>query len=44
MIEYLMDIKHFSYDKIFNDTTSVDRVYAEMIKWNDATKGVKARA
>jgi len=41
MIEYLMDINHFSYDKILNDTTSVDNVYAEMIKWNEESKGIK---
>jgi hypothetical protein len=41
MIEYLMDIKHFSYNKILNDTVSVDKVYAEMIKWNEETKGTK---
>jgi hypothetical protein len=38
MIEYLMDIKHFSYDKILNDTIPVDRVYEEMIKWNEEAK------
>jgi hypothetical protein len=38
MIEYLMDIKHFSYDKILNDTVSADNVYAEMMEWNEATK------
>jgi hypothetical protein len=35
MMEYLMDIKHFSYDKILNDTTSEDKIYQEMIKWKD---------
>ena len=38
MIEYLMDIKHFSYNKILNDTIQVDRVYEEMIKWNEEAK------
>jgi hypothetical protein len=41
MIEYLIDIKHFSYDKILNDTNSVDKVCAEMIKWNEETKEAK---
>jgi len=35
MMEYLMDIKHLSYDQILNDTISEDDVYAEMIEWND---------
>lgn len=41
MTEYLMDIKHFSYDKILTDTISEDRTYAEMIKWKDETKEIK---
>jgi len=41
MTEYLMDVKHFSYDKILTDTISEDRIYAEMIKWKDETKGIK---
>jgi hypothetical protein len=32
MVEYLMDIKHESYDQILNDTTSENNVYQEMIK------------
>jgi hypothetical protein len=32
MIEYLMDIKHWSYNQILNDTTSTNSVYADMIK------------
>jgi hypothetical protein len=33
MIEYLMDIKHFSYDEILHDTRSADVIFAEMINW-----------
>lgn len=38
MTEYLIDIKHFTYDKILADTVSEDRIYEEMIKWKDSTK------
>jgi hypothetical protein len=38
MTEYLMDVKHWSYDKILNDTISEDRIYAEMIRWKDDNK------
>ena len=41
MIEYLMGIKHLSYDKILNDTVSENTVYQEMIKWKDTTKEIK---
>lgn len=41
MTEYLMDIKHLSYDKILTDTTSEDRIYAEMIRWKNLTKDTK---
>jgi hypothetical protein len=41
MVEYLMDIKHWSYDKILNDTTSANSVYAEMINWRDTIKDEK---
>ncbi|HEU5292332.1 MAG TPA: hypothetical protein VFU05_16910 [Cyclobacteriaceae bacterium] len=44
LTEYLMDVKHFTYDKILNDTVSEDRIYEEMIKWKDSTKGQKIRA
>ena len=33
MIEYLIDIKHLSYDKILKDTTSEDTIYREMTNW-----------
>jgi len=38
MIEYLMDIRHLSYDNILNDTVSENTVYQEMIKWKDGIK------
>lgn len=41
MTEYLMDIKHFSYDKILSDTISEHSIYEEMINWKDSTKGIK---
>lgn len=41
MIEYLMDIKHFSYSKILNDTVSENSVYQEMINWEDSINEIK---
>ena len=41
MIEYLMDIRHFSYSQILNDTTSENTVYQEMIQWKDSNKETK---
>lgn len=41
MIQYLMNIRHFSYNKILNDTASENAVYQEMIKWNDSTNKSK---
>jgi hypothetical protein len=41
MIEYLMNIRHLSYDKILNDTVSENTVYQEMITWKDSTKEAK---
>jgi hypothetical protein len=38
MTEYLIDIRHFSYNKILNDTVSENTIYQEMIKWYDSTK------
>lgn len=38
MVEYLMDIKHWSYDKILNDTTSANSVYADMVNWRNTIK------
>ena len=38
MVEYLMDIKHLSYDQILNDTTSTNSVYADMINWRNKIK------
>jgi hypothetical protein len=36
MMEYLIDIKHLSYDQILKDTARESTVYQEMIKWNDS--------
>jgi hypothetical protein len=33
MMEYLIDVKNLSYDKILNDTVSENEIYAEMLKW-----------
>ena len=41
MIEYLMDIRHLSYDKILNESVSENTVYHEMIKWKDGIKETK---
>jgi hypothetical protein len=41
MIEYLMDIKHLSYDQILSDTTSSNAVYADMINWRNKTRDTK---
>lgn len=35
MMEYLMDIKHLSYDQILKDTTSEKMIYQEMVHWNN---------
>lgn len=37
MIEYLMDIKHLSYDQILKDSVSESTIFEEMIKWKDST-------
>jgi hypothetical protein len=33
MMEYLIDIKHFSYDQILKNTISENAVYQEMLNW-----------
>ena len=38
MIEYLMDIKHLSYDQILRDSVSESTIFKEMIKWIDGAK------
>ena len=38
MMEYLMNIKHLSYDQILKDTLSESTVYQEMIKWKAILK------
>jgi len=40
MMEYLMDIKHLSYDQILKDTVSENTIFMEIIKWNDNVKVV----
>src|SRR6188768_668231 len=40
MIEYLMDIKHMSYDQILKDPVSETAIFKEMTKWKDSTKMV----
>ena len=41
MMEYLMDIKHLSYDQILKDTVSESAIFKDMIKWKDSTKKIK---
>jgi hypothetical protein len=41
MTEYLMDIKHLTYDKILNDTISENYVYQDMITWRDSIEKIK---
>jgi len=41
MIEYLMDIKHLSYDQILKDSVSENTIFKEMIKWKDSTKKIE---
>lgn len=40
MMKYLIDVKHFSYDKILRDTVSEKTVYDEMTKWKDNIKQI----
>jgi hypothetical protein len=35
MMQYLIDIRHLSYDQVLKDTTSENTIYQEMIKWKD---------
>lgn len=41
MIEYLMDIKHLSYDQILKDTASESTIFKQMIKWKDSNKDIE---
>jgi hypothetical protein len=41
MMEYLMDIKHLSYDQILKDSVSESNIFKEMIKWKDSTKKIE---
>jgi hypothetical protein len=38
MMEYLIDIRHLSYDQILKDTASENTIYREMIKWKDSVE------
>jgi hypothetical protein len=41
IMEYLMDIKHLSYDQILEDSVSESTIFKEMIKWKDSTKKIE---
>jgi hypothetical protein len=41
MMEYLMDIRHLSYDQILKGSVSESTVYQEMIKWKDSTRKIE---
>jgi hypothetical protein len=40
MMEYLMDIKHMSYDQILKDSVSENTIFNEMMKWKNSTKKI----
>ena len=41
MMEYLIDVKHLSYDQILKDTVSESTVYQDMIHWKDTMQEIK---
>jgi hypothetical protein len=41
MIEYLMDVRHFSYDQVLKDTISENILFHEMIKWRDSIRATQ---
>lgn len=41
MTEYLIDIRHLSYDQILKDTASENTVYQDMIQWKDSIQKFK---
>jgi len=41
MMEYLLDIRHLSYDQVLKDTTSENTIFHEMIKWKDSIKATQ---
>jgi hypothetical protein len=43
MMEYLIDIKHLSYDQILKNTTSENIIYQQMIRWNNGAKENKSK-
>lgn len=40
MMEYLIDIKHQTYDQILKDSLSETAIFMEMTRWKDSTKAV----
>jgi hypothetical protein len=41
MMEYLIDIKHRTYDQILRDTVSENTIFEEMIQWKDSNKKIE---
>lgn len=41
MMEYLIDVRHLSYDQILKDTVSEKTVYQAMIQWKDGMHKIK---
>jgi hypothetical protein len=39
-MEYLMDIRHLTYDQILKDTVSEASIFMEMTRWKDSMKGL----
>jgi hypothetical protein len=40
MMEYLLDIRHLSYDQVLRDTASENTIFQEMIRWNNRAKEI----
>ena len=38
MMEYLIDVKHLTYDQILKDSVSENTIFNEMIKWSNSTR------
>jgi hypothetical protein len=38
MMEYLMDVRRMTYDKVLRDTVSADSIYKEMMAWREKRK------
>jgi len=41
IIEYLMDVRHLSYDQVLKDTISENILFHEMIKWRDSLRAAQ---